>query len=219
MLNDAEVLNFHVGNPQCEHMLLACCNDAGYVPVLRQYAAQSSYSERITLLSVGYIKSDMSALGFRATYLFEPLFSPNNSSRVSQAPMTGKVRQVSVSMIQELLGPTTAEASSQVKEKPVSNCGRLRPILRNSAGKRIDKTLSVDKHLLQEMRERNLCSWHYLRSDCQKNTCKRQHSYPRPLSPKEYDAQWMVARQGGCYTLRKGGNCDDDQCMYGHGGS
>jgi hypothetical protein len=110
-------------------------------------------------------------------------------------------------------------ASPQIKEKPVSNCGRLRPIFRNGAGKRVDKILSVDKRLLQEMRERNLCSWHYLRSDCQKNPCKRHHTYPRPLSPEEYDAQWLVARQGVCYTLRKGGSCDDDQCMYGHGGA
>ncbi len=37
--NCSEVLDFHVSNPQCEHILLACCHDAGYVPVLRQYAA------------------------------------------------------------------------------------------------------------------------------------------------------------------------------------
>jgi len=75
----------------------------------------------------------------------------------------------------------------------------------------------VEKRLLQEMRERNLCSWHYLRSDCQKRgSCEKDHNYPRPLSPEQYDAQWLVARQGACYTLRKRGDCDDDQCMYGH---
>lgn len=223
MLIDAEVLNFHISNPQCEHILLACCHDAGYVPVLRQYAAQPSLSERVALLSVGPVRSDMSALGFRTTRLFESLFSSNSSVRVSQSPAKGKVRQLSVSNIQQtldLITAITAEASSQVTEKPVSNCGRLRPVLRNGAGRRIDKVLSVDKRILQDMRERNLCSWHYLRSDCQKkSSCKRDHSYPRPLSPEEYDAQWYIARQGACYTLRKGGNCDDDLCMYGHGGS
>jgi hypothetical protein len=222
VLNLVEVLNFHIGNPQCEHILLACCHDAGYVPVLRQYAAQSSFSESITLLSVGHVRSDMSILGFRATRLFEPLFSLNSSPRVSQNPANSKVRQLSVSNIQQtldLITAITAEGNSQVKEKPVSNCGRLRPILRNGVGKRIDKVLSVDKRVLQDMRDRNLCSWHYLRSDCQKRgSCKRDHDYPRPLSPEAYDAQWYIARQGACYTLRKGGNCEDDQCMYGHGG-
>ena len=216
MLILVEVLDFHIGNPQCEHTLLACCHDAGYVPDLRHHAAQSS--ERITLLFAGHVRSDMSALGFRATRLFEPLFSQNNSPRVSQVPMNGRVRQLSGSTIQQTLDIITAEASAPIKEKPVSNCGRLRPIFRTAAGKRIDKVLSVEKRLLQEMRERNLCSWHYLRSDCQKRgSCERDHNYPRPLSPEQYDAQWLVARQGACYTLRKRGDCDDDQCMYGHG--
>ncbi|KAE9364678.1 hypothetical protein N431DRAFT_421835 [Stipitochalara longipes BDJ] len=212
-----EVLSFHIGNPQCEHILLACCHDAGYVPELREYAAQSSSSERITLLLAGHIRSDMSALGFRATRLFEPLFSPSNPTSNAQAVPNGKVHQLSVSNIQQTLDRITAIASSQGKEKPVKNCGRLRPILRNGVGKRIDKDLKVNPRVLQEMRERNLCSWHYLRSDCQKrSSCERSHNYPRPLCAEEYDAQWLIARHGACYTQRKRGNCEDDQCMYGH---
>jgi hypothetical protein len=219
----AEVLNFHFhfGNPLCEHVMLACCHDAGYVPALRQYTAQP---ERITLVTVGPVRPAMHTLGFRTTRLFEPLFSPRISPEVTPGPMNGKVRQLSVSNIQQTLDritAMTAEGSSQVKEKPVSNCGRLRPIFRNDAGKRIDKVVSVDRRVLQDMRERNLCSWHYLRSDCQKKvsgSCKRNHEYARPLNPAEYDAQWFIARQGACYTVRKGGNCQDDQCIYGHGG-
>jgi hypothetical protein len=201
--------------------MLACCHDAGYVPALRQYTAQP---ERITLVTVGPVRPAMHTLGFRTTRLFEPLFSPRISPEVTPGPMNGKVRQLSVSNIQQTLDritAMTAEGSSQVKEKPVSNCGRLRPIFRNDAGKRIDKVVSVDRRVLQDMRERNLCSWHYLRSDCQKKvsgSCKRNHEYARPLNPAEYDAQWFIARQGACYTVRKGGNCQDDQCIYGHGG-
>lgn len=109
-----------------------------------------------------------------------------------------------------------AEAASRGKEKPVNNCGRLRPILRNGSGRRIDKTLVVNKVILQEIRKRNLCSWHYLRADCHRLECRREHAYPRPLTPAEFDAQWLVARDGTCYTLRKKGVCDDDQCMYSH---
>jgi hypothetical protein len=212
--NCSEVLGFHIGNLQCEHIMLACCHDSGYVPVLRQYAAQSSYSERITLLSAGLVRSDIRALGFRSTTAFEPLFC---SPRALQPTADVKDRQPSLDNIQHTLDLITSEASSQAKEKPVNNSGRLRPILRNSAGKRIDKILSVDVSLVQEIRKHNLCSWHYLRADCQVTSCKRNHIYPRPLSPGEYDAQWTVARQGLCYSLRKGGDCDDDQCMYSHG--
>ncbi len=212
------MLNFHFGNPQCEHVLLACCHDAGYVPALRQYTA---HLERITLVTVGPVGPAMHTLGFRATRLFEPLFSPSISLQFTPVRTNGKVRQSSESNIQQSLDSitaTTAEGSSQFKEKPVSNCGRLRPIHRNDAGKRIDIVLSVDKRVVQHMKERYLCSWHYLRSDCQRGSCKREHGYPRPLNPEEYDAQWWIARQGVCYTLRKEGNCQDDQCIYGHGG-
>ena len=212
------MLSFHIGNPQCEHILIACCHDAGYIPELRQYAAQSSNSERLTLLLAGHVRPGMSALGFKQTRLFAPLFSSKSSPSVSQALPNGRVRPLSVSSIQQTVDLITAEASSQAKEKPVKNCGRLRPIRRNSMGKRIDKDLSVDARVLQEMRERNLCSWHYLRSDCQKtSSCERNHHYPRPLSAEEYDAQWLIARQGACFTQRKRGNCEDDQCMYSHG--
>lgn len=143
--NCPEVLGFHVGNLQCEHILLACCHDAGYVPVLRQYAAQSSYSECITLLSAGLVLSDISALGFRTTTVFEPLFCSSGSPRASQPTANVKDRQQSSSTVQQILDLITSMSSSQAKEKPVSNSGRLRPILRNSAGKRIDKSLSVMK--------------------------------------------------------------------------
>lgn len=99
----------------------------------------------------------------------------------------------------------------------MSNSGRLRPIIRNSAGKRIDKPLVVNEGLVNAMKKHNLCSWHYLRADCAVSSCQRNHKYPRPLSPGEFDAQWCIARQGMCYRLRKGGDCNDEQCMYGHG--
>lgn len=128
-----------------------------------------------------------------------------------------KDHQPSLDAIQHTLDVIISEASSQSKEKPVNNSGRLRPILRNSAGKRIDKVLTVDVSLVQEARKHNLCSWHYLRADCQVSSCKRNHIYPKPLSQGQYDAQWTVARQGLCHRLRKGRDCDDDQCIYGHG--
>jgi hypothetical protein len=56
-------------------VLLACCHDTGYIPVLRHYAAQPLALERVTLLSGGNLRLDMSNLGFKTTNLFESLFS------------------------------------------------------------------------------------------------------------------------------------------------
>jgi hypothetical protein len=206
-------LGFHVGNPQCDHILLACCHDAGYVPVLRQYAAQSSCSERITLLSAGFVRSDINSLGFQCTATFESLFSSSGSTQ----PATYGKGQKPSGNVQHVLESTTSVSSSWAKEKPVSNSGRLGPVVRNAAGRRVDIGLSVDASLVQEIKNRNLCSWHYLRSDCQMASCKRNHNYPRPLITEEYDALWLFSRQGMCHRLRKGGSCDDDRCIYGHG--
>lgn len=100
---------------------------------------------------------------------------------------------------------------------PVANCDRLRPILYNAAGKRIDKALSVNEDLINELKKQNLCSWHYLRADCIQSGCKRNHDRKRPLTPKHYDAMWCIARMGTCFTVKKGRRCEDDQCFYGHG--
>jgi len=216
-----EVLGFHVSNPQCRHILLGCCNDAGYVPVLRQYAAQSSISERITLLSAGPIQPAMGTLGFRATSIFEPLFGSSILSAVLSTLAYGRSLSQSPTTLKKSVKKSLSSvtASSPVIEKPVYNSERLGPILRDKKGKRIDRSLVVEESLAFAMKKRNLCSWHYLRSDCTVDSCPRKHSYPRPLSWAEFDALWFVARQGMCYRLRKGGDCNEDRCMYGHGSS
>jgi hypothetical protein len=217
-----EVLAFHIANPQCEHILLACCHDAGYVPVLRQYAAQATLFERMTLLSAGAVQPDIGDLGFRTTRIFDSLFGHSGPPRVTPTATNGKNVQmppVTVQQIVDLITRTPSLPQENLVSNPVSNSGRLRPIIRNNSGKRIDKRLNVEESLIQAMKKRNLCSWHYLRADCLASSCKRNHTYPRPLSPAEYDAQWCIARHGLCYRLRRGGNCDDDQCMYGHGPS
>jgi hypothetical protein len=70
-----ETLRFRLASNQCVHVLLACCHVTGSIPVLRHYAAQPLALERVTLLSGGNLRLDMSNLGFKTTNLFESLFS------------------------------------------------------------------------------------------------------------------------------------------------
>ena len=176
----------------------------------------------MTLLSAGVVRPDIDDLGFRTTRTFDSLFGHSRAPRVRSTATNGKNVQmppVTVQQIVDLITGTPPYPQKNLVCNPVSNSGRLRPVIRDSSGKRIDKKLSVEESLIQAMKKRNLCSWHYLHADCLAISCKRNHSYPRPLSPAEYDAQWCIARLGLCYRLRKGGNCDDDQCMYSHGPS
>ncbi|KAH7380813.1 hypothetical protein BKA64DRAFT_713363 [Cadophora sp. MPI-SDFR-AT-0126] len=103
----------------------------------------------------------------------------------------------------------------------VANAGRLIPE-KDDEGYRIkDNKLIVDPRtdsdLIGKMKDKNICSWHYLRSDHNIPQCKRKHDgYPRPLSPKEYDALWFLARLGYCKKMKTDGYCTDDYCIYGH---
>jgi hypothetical protein len=205
----------HIKNPQCEQVLIACCHDTGYVPELRKYDAQAA--EKMTLISSGHLRSDMRSLGFRETAIFEPLFMSSPALQVVQPTNHSKKKPPSPTIVQTQVDHTTM-SSSPTASKPVRNSGRLRPIIRNAIGKRIDKNLSVDPNVAQSLKARNLCHWHYLRADCQQGRkCERDHKYPRPLSPAEYDALWYITRQQGqCRRVRNIGNCEDDQCFYGH---
>ena len=229
-----EVLRINISNVHCEHVLLACCHDAGYIPVLRQYAAQDSARKRITLLSGGRLRSDMSDLGFPTTSIFQPLFSssgslpltsPKSPPAIPQLPVTAgpafqkpATDQIAVHGRTLSNGNVDRETLSLTEDKPVSMSGRLGPVLRNIDGKRIDKALHVDNSLVQALKIINLCHFHFLKTDCTmiETSCKRNHNFPRPLPPGKFDALWCLSRQNVCNRTKKGKVCEDDQCIYGH---
>jgi hypothetical protein len=84
----------------------------------------------------------------------------------------------------------------------------------NSAGERRDTPLSVNPNLLKDIRSLNLCHWLFLRGECR--GCERNHSH-FPLTDPEFDALWLLARQGPCRTWKQQGRCEDGRCIYGHG--
>lgn len=187
----ADVLKIYVPNPQCQHIILGCYHDQGYVPFLRKFDRGPPISEKITLLKTGPLVRGMESLGFKKTELFNSLFSSETSSFTPGSP-------------------------TFIKPLSVVQSERLGPIIRDKKGNRIDKILSIDPSLLQRMKKLNLCGWHYLREDCV-HEHNRSHAYPRPLSVEEYDAVWYLTRIGGlCYNVKKNKDCTDDKCIYGH---
>jgi hypothetical protein len=172
----------------------------GYIPTLRKFEAQQSVADRITLLQVGCLDSRMAQLSFKKSDSFSSIFSSSPARIRASAPNS----------------PTPNGGRSLSVSKWLVNSDRLGPIIRNKLGKRVDRPLSVHDDLLDIMRKRELCFWHYLRSDCEQSTCKKNHGYPRPLSPDKFEALWLLARAGICHQSRKGLDCPDDKCMYRH---
>lgn len=212
--------------------MLACCHDTGYIPVLRQYAAQASTLGRLTLLGGGTrLRSDISSLGFSSTNLFETMFSSANSKSITGSPAALKApavfpalqsspsnTPVNFSYAQLASRGKTADQNSQHAKRPARLASRLRPVVRNDAGKRIDKPLKQNESLMNRLRDVDLCHWHYLRAECKtaSTSCAHNHLYPGPLTPQEYDALWILSRQNPCRKSKKSGVCEDDQCIYGH---
>lgn len=194
-----ECMKFYVDSSQCKHIVLGCCHDSGYAPFLGQFVADNSASERITLLEGSPFPPPIKALGFKRITRFQTVFtcqgrhSPPNgtSSSPPSSPST----------------PTRFYVNNAVQ------WDRLGPVVVNSAGLRYDRPLLVDKALVERLKKANLCHWLFLRGECV--GCARNHVH-HLLTDAEFDALWSLARQGRCFKDRKGGNCSDPKCIYGH---
>ena len=86
---------------------------------------------------------------------------------------------------------------------------RLRPILSDGLGRRIDKPLHVDRGLLL-VRNKRLCPQLYLKGYCP--GCGKDHSWPWPLGTHDYDNLWLSARQDPCPRA----DCHSPTCVFGH---
>ena len=159
---------------------------------------------RITLLHGDVIHPRIAELGFRETLQLKSVFAPRKPSAVSKDFTNAKA-------------PSTSVAASLIKDplNPAVSSDRLGPVLRDDTGKRVDKLLSVDPNTpyMNFLSHANLCGWYYLRGKC--DGCDRNH-VPPPLKAREFDCLWFLTRHGLCFKVRKGKDCDDPKCIYGH---
>lgn len=196
----------YIDNPLCQQILLGCCHDRGYVPFLREWQAPLPVSKRITLIQGGDITPEMRSLGFEKTTDIDCVFSPESDlAFVTTSPLEAIPPQI----------PANSHTATVEAESLVSTPNRLGPIKRNQSGKRIDREIHVNAKLLETMKPASLCSWYYLRGECT-GKCGKNHSFPMPLKDDEFNVVWWLARQGQCYTVKKGKDCDDDKCVYRH---
>ena len=205
-----ECLSFFIGIWQCKHIVLGACHDSGYASFLGKFAGNVSIRDRITLLHNGDIHPRIAELGFTETLQLVSVFSPH---KVPAVPKVVARARVPPSPIPSSASITTPSVQDHVN--PAALTDRLSPVFRNDTGKRVDKLLAVDPSTpyLNFLRQANLCAWYYLRGKC--DGCDRNHANP-PLRAREFDCLWFFARHGLCFKVRKGKDCDDPKCIYGH---
>ena len=207
-----ENFDFFVNNSQCKHIIFGGCDDSGYAVFLGRYAARPSIRDRITLLQNGAIHPNITSSGFKRTVRFDSLFAPSGAS-TSTIKDSHPTSSTSLVPTAPAVGQLTTTTQPLINPSPLLE--KLGSPLYNENGQRIDKLLNInlDSPYLGFLHQNNLCQWYYLRGICQ--GCSRNHSFP-PLKAKRFDYLWYVARGGLCYKLRKGGNCKEPLCIYGH---
>ena len=192
-----ELFNFFLGVRQCQHIVLGCCQDSGYVAFLEQYAADESVWKKVSLLEGSIVNPAMFALRFENVLRLDSIFA---QQQAEQSPVAAK---------------RVTGQSGPIHKNDAIDPNRLGRVLWNEKGERVDKTLNIDPDsgLLKALRGANLCSWYYLRGECR--GCDRNHNHP-PLTPREYEHLWYITRQNKCHKIKKGKACEDLKCVYGH---
>lgn len=64
--NIPENFHLHLSNPYCHRVFLAACTDNGFARMLEQYQYHTAAYEKIVLVSLGYVESEIARLGFKA---------------------------------------------------------------------------------------------------------------------------------------------------------
>lgn len=214
-----ECLDFFIGSWQCKHIILGACHDGGYAQFLGEFAADPSKRERITLLHGTKIHTSIAALGFTKRLKLDTVFAPHKAASHQNSPspppiMSGTVSKSAAKTTSGATIPPNPGAREFIN--PVSLSERLGPVIRNEAGKRLDKKLNVDINsgYLKVLRENKFCYYYHLRGKC-KGGCGKNHIF-QCLNPKEFDDLWYIARTGVCNQVSKGKDCDDQMCVYRH---
>ncbi|KAF2452958.1 hypothetical protein BDY21DRAFT_148102 [Lineolata rhizophorae] len=211
-----ENLRFHIDSWQCKHVVLGCCHDSGYAAFLGQFVANPAALNRISLLEGSTpCHPEIAKLALNQIGPFDTLFStpPSRSPKlVTYAKISSGGSSGSSSGGSSPPSPT----KSIVLRAAQTGRERFGPILRDANGRRRDRELkNPDPAVLGKLKSLNLCNWKFLRGNCDLESCTRNHNF-RDLTDAEGDALWYLARQGRCWKVRRGDDCDDPKCIYGH---
>lgn len=212
-------------SPQCRHVLFAACHDAGYAPMLGQYAANQSVLGRVTLVEGSPLPARISALPFKRAR-FTSVFSQGAASGDSGQSGSGSVeprQPSSTSTTAAFLAGGGRRPTPQSYASSLVQWERLGPVLKDDAGKRYDRPLRVPDVAVDTMRNAGLCYYLYLRGECslRKDTCTRNHRWAAPLTDEHFDALWSIVRHKPCFQEKRSKNgepgCCDEKCFYSHG--
>lgn len=213
--------------------MLGCGHDSGYAPVLGQFVGNKHVAERITLLEGSPFPSAIRDLGLKKVKFGSVFNNVTLSAGLSgsalrctmptvagRPPDHGNYFSRPMAVGRGVLGQP--ETPKKQHLNPSAQTSRLGPVLTDQSGLRVDRPLDVNQAVFERIKKGFLCYYFFLRGECASPACARNHVH-RPLTDEEFDALWLLARQGRCFKNRKADrnadkDCSDAMCVYGHGG-
>jgi hypothetical protein len=226
-----------VKSPSCQHVLLACCHDNGYVRMLEKYVHNPVVVEKVTMVKPFQSGSEFAGLPFRSVTMASvfrsrplpgdglpligttpiitraspppPAQSPSQMNKNSSPPATYASRAAAVQpgMIPPQFAP---------RPLPIFGTRETHIILVNADGHRIDMPLpaksaaSVDSFNRKTYSHgKRFCNSYQLQGFCPGN-CEYLHEQ---LTAGENLVMRHQLRGRKCHDR---GNCRDALCYYGH---
>jgi hypothetical protein len=230
---------FHqfVESPSCRHVLLACCHDSGYVPLLEKCVHNSAIVQKVTLVKSFQTGGDFEGLPFHTTtmdtvFRSNPLgHRPGSASGTTDLESDELAVQVNASPALSALSasrtttyasraaaPPKAAVSSALNSRSLPVFGTLDKnlILINEDGHRIDMLLPPKSATVFDAFQRKthiggkrFCNMYHLYGVCA-GSCGYLHD---PLTAGEKLVMRHKLRAEKCHDR---GECRDPLCFYGH---
>ncbi|KAK4247322.1 hypothetical protein C7999DRAFT_14664 [Corynascus novoguineensis] len=215
--------------PSCQHILLACCHDNGYVRLLEKYVDSPTVVKKVTMVKSFQTGHEFAGLGSFSSTTMETIFRNRPIVVGGMAPEGGPL--TSNGSMKRSNSPTmgtyaTRAAASQTsvvlsasKSRPPPMFGPLdkTAMLINASGHRIDMPLpqrsaAAIESFNRKIKQKRFCNKFHLHGTCpyEPDSCDYAHD---PLTPAEKLVMRYALRRQMC-SYR--GDCRDPLCFYGH---
>jgi hypothetical protein len=217
-LTHAGIFEQFIRNPTCRHIVFGACHDNGYVRMLEDFASDSTFVQRLTLLYSPTVGREFKKLPFPSTKMDEVF-----RTTLLEVPskLVGPVfnKRARVNSTTHLPSPKKACPSSGGSPVPEATIVIRRSRSRddptiwvNALGQRVDSMLpqsqagSWSQNAIGKLK---YCRAYHLNGRC-RGSCGYSHAV---LSDEDKLTLRRSLREQACHM---GTSCRDADCYYGH---
>ncbi|KAI2624668.1 hypothetical protein GGS26DRAFT_564601 [Hypomontagnella submonticulosa] len=215
-----DIMDFHIRNFNCKHLLLGVSHDPGYTEVVRDIVYHDDYRRRVTLIEGSPAVKEIADSGVNITH-FGHIFRHEKipvETQQDQPPSLIPSLSYAAAIAQPSPSPPpriTLPIPLKRTATPVRQRQPSTPAW-NPGPRGLDPPIQINQAVLDRLKRRKdhekLCNNHFLRGPCTKgDECSFVHNYKPTKDEKNVIA--FFARLNPCTS---GQDCEAENCIYGH---